>query len=141
MKSTLIKPMRVQRLRKKGFNLQEASRSGLPVKYVGRPTKWGNPFRVEDGQMYYYCDNRKILPHWILWDHERADYETEDAVELYEHWLRGAWLGLHGLPIPPDPKELRGKDLACWCPEDVGFMGCHADVLLDYANRRPVVRF
>jgi hypothetical protein len=40
MKTTLINPMRVQRLRKKGFNLQKASRHGFPVKYVGRPTTY-----------------------------------------------------------------------------------------------------
>ncbi len=27
--------------------------------------------------------------------------------------------------------ELRGKDLACWCPLD---RPCHADVLLELAN-------
>jgi len=31
-----------------------------------------------------------------------------------------------------DPaRELRGKDLACWCPLD---QPCHADVLLELAN-------
>jgi hypothetical protein len=30
-----------------------------------------------------------------------------------------------------DPEELRGKDLACWC----GDGPCHADVLLELANR------
>ncbi|ETX26587.1 DUF4326 domain-containing protein [Roseivivax isoporae] len=29
-------------------------------------------------------------------------------------------------------RELRGKDLACWCPLD---QPCHADVLLEIANR------
>lgn len=29
--------------------------------------------------------------------------------------------------------ELRGKDLACWCRLD---QPCHADVLLELANRR-----
>lgn len=30
-----------------------------------------------------------------------------------------------------DVSELRGKDLVCWCP-----LGpCHADVLLEWANR------
>jgi hypothetical protein len=28
--------------------------------------------------------------------------------------------------------ELRGKDLACWCPLD---QPCHADALLELANR------
>lgn len=32
-----------------------------------------------------------------------------------------------------DLEELRGKNLACWCPLDVP---CHADVLLELANRR-----
>ena len=29
-------------------------------------------------------------------------------------------------------RELRGKNLACWCPLD---QPCHADVLLELANR------
>lgn len=35
--------------------------------------------------------------------------------------------------VPPRPNvaELRGKDLACWCPLD---QPCHADVLLELAN-------
>jgi hypothetical protein len=31
-----------------------------------------------------------------------------------------------------DLSELRGKDLACWCPLD---LPCHGDVLLELANR------
>ena len=31
-----------------------------------------------------------------------------------------------------DLSELRGKDLACWCPLD---QPCHADVLLELANK------
>ena len=31
----------------------------------------------------------------------------------------------------PDASELRGKNLACWCPLA---KECHADVLLEYAN-------
>lgn len=37
-----VKPVRVQRSRKRGFRLQDVSPNGLPVVYVGRPTKWGN---------------------------------------------------------------------------------------------------
>lgn len=32
-------------------------------------------------------------------------------------------------------EELRGKDLACWCPLD---QPCHADVLLEIANREGI---
>lgn len=37
------------------------------------------------------------------------------------------------LPVSPQDvaRELRGKDLACWCPLD---QRCHADVLLELAN-------
>lgn len=34
-------------------------------------------------------------------------------------------------PVVFDLSELRGKDLACWCPLD---QPCHADVLLEIAN-------
>ncbi len=33
--------------------------------------------------------------------------------------------------------ELRGKNLACWCPLD---MPCHADVLLELANASPAIK-
>jgi hypothetical protein len=36
------------------------------------------------------------------------------------------------LPLSLDCSELRGKDLACWCPLD---QPCHADVLLEIANQ------
>jgi hypothetical protein len=34
-------------------------------------------------------------------------------------------------PVPVIIAELRGRDLACWCPLD---QPCHADVLLAIAN-------
>lgn len=40
--------VRVQRKRTQGFLLQQASPNGLPVKYVGRKTTWGN-----------YCESRE----------------------------------------------------------------------------------
>jgi hypothetical protein len=101
--------------------------------YVGRPTKFGNPWSVEG-----YFD---------------AGYSgsTDDAVaaclENYRAWMTrsvSSWSGdiptgplkALGRPMvynePPDVSELRGKDLACWCPLD---QQCHADVLLELANR------
>ena len=50
---------------------------------------------------------------------------AEEAVELYREWI---------LRIPffesRVKEELRGKNLACWCPLDEP---CHADVLLELA--------
>lgn len=71
--------------------------------YVGRPTKWGNPCPVET------YGGRK------------------EAVAGFRRYLR-ARMYFNSL----EPTELRGKDLACWCPLD---QPCHADVLLEIANK------
>lgn len=51
-----------------------------------------------------------------------------DAVLEFRRWTEDeasfAWRGLVR-------KELRGKNLACWCPLD---QPCHAEVLLEMAN-------
>jgi hypothetical protein len=46
-------------------------------------------------------------------------------LELHEQGRRTEF------PVP-GVEELRGKDLACWCRED---QACHADILLEKANR------
>lgn len=74
--------------------------------YVGRPTKWGNPFRVSDGLSQTEVVER--YRHWI----------AEDAA--WQNELRGAL------------SELRGKDLICWCRLR---QPCHADVLIEMANQ------
>ena len=71
--------------------------------YVGRPSKWGNPHRTK----------------------ARASAE---AVELYRADLLSGRLEVS---LEDVRRELRGKDLACWCPLD---QPCHADVLLQIAN-------
>lgn len=76
--------------------------------YVGRPSKWGNPFEIgKDAKGVYW--NR------------------QDVINLYEAWLQsnekeGLMLELH---------ELKGKDLVCWCAP----LPCHADILLELANK------
>lgn len=107
--------------------------------YVGRPSRWGNPFRI-------YHGHTLIGPSWFVarasWSHLPAHectaaYVTAshgqtaaDAVALYASLLRvrqrdepsrlAEWL------VP-----LRSKALACWCPLD---QPCHGDVLLQLAN-------
>ena len=84
--------------------------------YVGRPTRWGNPFVVGEPAL--------VSP---LWNARTVRAETpEHSVRLYKAWLVSARARCEGF-IP----ELRGKDLVCWCPLD---QPCHADVLLEWAN-------
>lgn len=93
-------PKRIQRKRTRGWRMPEG------CIYVGRPTKWGNPFKVENGE-------------------SRAD-----AVRNFRGYVLGRLSNGTGYPL----RELRGKNLACWCP-----LGkpCHADVLLELANSLP----
>jgi hypothetical protein len=51
------------------------------------------------------------------------DGDLARCVELYRELRRMA----------RDIDELRGKNLACWCPLD---QPCHADVLLELVNRK-----
>jgi len=44
-----IKPVRIQRKRTAGYNMQAVSMApnGLPCIFVGRPTHFGNPYKLE----------------------------------------------------------------------------------------------
>lgn len=53
--------------------------------YVGRPTKWGNPFTIG------------------------KDGSREEVIQKYREWIQGRPDLLRDLPT------LRGKDLVCWC--------------------------
>lgn len=115
---------RIQRKRRKGWRMP------ANTIYVGRPSPWGNPFRVIGGMMYCRSTQRIILSPWILWD-KNFEYTKKDAINFYEQWIRGE-LSSTWLPPAPDLEPLRGKDLACWCKlSEV----CHADVLLKLANK------
>lgn len=111
----MTKPIRLQLSRQRGFNLQEHSRSinGLEAINVGRPTKWGNPFPVgKPGPL------GRVAP------------DREGSVGFFREMLADPELrSAAGYPV--DLSELRGKNLACWCP-----LGgpCHAEILLELAN-------
>lgn len=98
-------PKRIQRKRTRGWRMPSNA------VYVGRPGKWGNPFRVG-------------APHPVF----GLPMDAEDVCQLYE------------LALPDDLlyslDELRGKDLVCWCPLDYP---CHADVLMRLANNEKFV--
>jgi hypothetical protein len=69
---------------------------------VTRPTKWGNPHPLELGRA--------------------------EAVRRYREDLLAGRLKV---TVADVKLELRGRDLACYCPLDEP---CHADVLLAVAN-------
>jgi hypothetical protein len=109
-----VNPQRIQLSRTKGFRKPE----GTIV--VSRPSKWGNPFVV--GEMLSETTGYRI-PLVIT---------PEVAVFLFREWLAQKQPVVDPVIVEEDFAELRGHDLACWCPLD---QPCHADVLLELANR------
>ncbi len=105
-------PVRLQLSRKKGFDLQALSlaTNGLPAVNVARPSVWGNRWKIG------------VHSNWL----GRCVETRREAVDCYAEL---AW---------PEPhhhawvcENLAGKNLACRCGEGP----CHADVLLELANR------
>ncbi len=104
-----IKPVRIQRSRQHKM----ISPNGLPCVYVGRPSKFGNPFIV--GQ----------LPVGDWKGLVALPVTPEQAVGLYRRYFAETWR------IGFIREELKGKNLACWCKLS---NPCHADILLQMAN-------
>jgi len=103
-----MKPVRIQRKRTKNWKMPPNTI------YVGRPSVWGNPYQV--GDQWFNVFTEKIGIHSI-----------DDVIGCFEFWLKGK--------LEIDSKfltALKGKNLACWCPLS---SPCHADILLEYANR------
>lgn len=85
---------RVQRKRCAGWKMP------LNTVYVGRPTKYGNPWKMEGGRTRI-----EVIAYYEL--------HLKNKLQQDPHFL----------------DELKGKDLACWCPLD---KPCHAvNVCLD----------
>lgn len=119
-------PNRIQRLRVKGWRMPEG------VVYVGRPTRWGNPFwhtqRFHGVSAALALYRNAVVGMWDpsecdRWNIVNPDIPYEDQ---YKWRIR---FGRH--PLDELRAELRGKDLACWCRLD---QPCHADILLELAN-------
>ncbi|WP_439541266.1 DUF4326 domain-containing protein [Hyphomicrobium sp.] len=94
-------PRRVQRKIFKGWRLPP------DTVYVGRGSKWGNPFPF-DHQVY-------LGKAW--------------ARDAYAQWLKTTLKGM--TLLREHLHELRGKNLACWCKAGDP---CHADILIALAN-------
>ena len=76
--------------------------------YIGRPSKWGNPFSHRDGTVAEF----------------RVGSRAE-AIQKYEDWI------ITQPNLMADLIELRGKVLGCWCvPKQ-----CHGNVLSKLIER------
>lgn len=101
---------------------------------VDRRTRWGNPFAViptpaDDhmaGEFPWKVERRGET----AWFKHRADALAE-AVQWFRESMDDIARHLSDDAFASEMSELRGRDLACWCPLDYP---CHADVLLELAN-------
>lgn len=88
--------------------------------YVGRPSKWENPFPIDEN-----CDRAEAIRRFKV------------HLASYFGWVeRATAMAFYPLPVKSTEfeewiKPLRGKNLACWCRTDEE---CHADFLLKIAN-------
>lgn len=104
-------PIRIQLKRKRGWKMPPNT-----VK-VARPGLYGNPFVITDER-----DAAAAVQAFRSW-------LTVDGCDAGMEWRKTVVLS--SLP------DLRGINLACWCPLD---QPCHADVLLELANAPEVPR-
>lgn len=85
--------------------------SGEPYDvYIGRPSKWGNPFsHLQDSKADVVVEDRA------------------DAVELFDKWIVQG----EGKHLLNDLHELKGKRLGCWCKSG---LPCHGHILARLAD-------
>jgi hypothetical protein len=139
----MTKPIRIQRKRTKGYKM--TGDNGLPTVYVGRGSRWGNPFRVvkhPNGRWSIKTDGSKecndIMVRLCHFEYDTKEEATMDAIKCYDFWLlpykHGDSLSAFYQSMAELESllfELKGKNLACWCNlKDK----CHADLLLKIAN-------
>ncbi|MFE9234790.1 DUF4326 domain-containing protein [Cellulosimicrobium funkei] len=116
-----VGPLRIRQRRAKGW------RKPTSAVAVGRGTRWGNPVRIV-----------AVRPSGPF------DLERDGVGFIGQHTDIGSarasaarrFRDLVHLALAPSLEDIRAalaaKDLMCWCPLD---QPCHADVLLDLANR------
>lgn len=76
-----------------------------PYVYIGRPSKWGNPFPVDD-------------------------VGRDMAIEMYRDWVTVRMDDGNDDFLADIKSELKGKTLVCWCKP----LACHGDVLAELAD-------
>jgi uncharacterized protein DUF4326 len=115
-------PNRVQRKRTKGWVLPENTVC------VDRSSGFGNPFKITR-----FTDLTTNKDWWFVenslyaWRFETKDDAALAAVKLFRRYATDP-----ANRLSADVYKLRGKNLACFCKLD---QPCHADVLLELANR------
>lgn len=120
-------PVRIQRKRTKGWRMPPNTVS------VTRPCRWGNPFSTALIPVPVAVDMFRDLMHGSF-NPGKLDFLSDEqfsaVYKAKDEWAKRLNWGVER--VAGALHELRGKNLACFCPLD---QPCHADVLLELANR------
>jgi hypothetical protein len=124
-------PQRIQRKRSKGWRLPAGAVC------VTRPGRFGNPYPVSvyglDLSLALFAETATGRWNTSLCDAvQMCDELLRATYNAHRRWLRR----LDNDPLEFIRSELRGKDLACWCPLPAEGQPdrCHAAELLRIAN-------
>lgn len=109
-------PSRIRLSRTKGW------RKPAGAVVVARPSKWGNPWKVDDLGIPDAAEATRRFEAAV------AGFISADGSFCAPCAHPDSFIGR----IICNVTELRGRDLCCWCALD---QPCHADILLRMANR------
>ena len=76
--------------------------------YIGRPSKWGNPYSHKERTIAEYRVSNR-----------------DEAIQKYEGWI------LNQPRLMGSLHELKGKTLGCWCAPKL----CHGNILVKLIKR------
>jgi len=76
--------------------------------YIGRPSKWGNPFSHKEGTLARF----RVA-------------SRQEAIQRHKEWI------LTQTELLKDLHELKGMTLGCWCSP----LPCHGDTLAEMADK------
>lgn len=92
--------------------------------YVGRPTHWGNPFKIAESIELGFAKDKDSAQILVVECFEDWLYSGDLSVWWFHNGAeQHAWIRKH-------IRDLYEKDLICWCGLD---QVCHADVLMKAA--------
>lgn len=137
-------PIRIQRKRTAGYNMQSQSPDGRPVVSCCRPGKWGNPFAVTNeekgfGVTVIEPNERKVnIRQKYPYRFDDREQAARASILMYQEYVNPYRHGgsLEDFEVSRTfmntvADELRGKHLACFCKLSDP---CHVDYLLQKAN-------
>lgn len=113
-----MKPVRIQRSRQK----KQVSPNGLEILYVGRGSKYGNPFKLGDivGNYWLAIFDKEDREKYLV---KKKKLEREDALYLFKKYK--------SFEMAEFAETNKGKIVSCFCrTEDA----CHGDILLNLWN-------